>query len=367
MINHMKKFSLMPLVLMVGLLSCSSEDTIEQKENVPSEFIQMSQEKVRQAGLETGLITVINFEETLSCTGMIDVPPMGRRVMHSFIAAQISTLNAIRGQYVQKGDVLATLRHPNIIEWQEALLQAKSDMMYYTQELARKQDLRTNNTSSIKEVSMVQNALEKSRILYQSHQAKLKLIGIDEKQIEQEGIREQIIIQAPFSGKISNVMVQNGTFVSENQPLLELLDVDHKHIELDVFMNDAPKVQIGQIIRLRSAGNEKILSGEVYLINPDLKNNSLRVHGHLANEADPIQVGTFLEAEIVFAQDSVYAIDKEELIREGENFFLHQVSDEGYKKVAVQVGRTNDRWAELINFDASARWVLKGNYYLRAQ
>ncbi len=367
MIDHMKKLSLLTLALIAGLLSCGSGNTEENTATAPSGFIQMSQEKVRQAGLETGLIAKVNFEETVNCTGLVDVPPMGRRVMHSFIAAQITELSAIRGQHVQKGDVLAILRHPSIIEWQEALLQAKTDINYYTQELERKEALRINNTSSIKEVAAVQNVLNKNKILYQSHQAKLKMIGIDEEDIEQEGIQEQITLMAPFSGEVSNVLVQNGAFVSENQPLLEILEVDHKHIELDVFMRDASKVKIGQSISFRPAGSDQTLSGEVYLINPDLKNNSLRVHGHLNNEADPIQVGTFLEAEIVFAHDSVYAIDKEELIREGENFFLHQVSDEGYKKVAVKVGRMNNHWAELIDFDTTSHYVLKGNYYLRAQ
>lgn len=316
------------------------------------------------AEIVVGSLQVKPFIQTISTTGQIDVPPMERKVIHSYIAANITYLGIIQGEQVKKGQVLARLSHPNLIVLQQQLLESNIEIDFQTKELARKEQLKLTNATSAKEINEIQRALNMAQSKYLSVASQLKLLGITAEMIEKNGAKESIEIVAPFDAQVSKVMVTNGQFISFDQPILELINVHHKHLELNVFAKDANKVKIGQRIEFNLPGSDEVFEGEVYLINPDISDNKLRVHGHLLDESLDLKVGTFIEARIVVSDNEVAQIENEELIRENDEYFLFQKNGADYKRVMVKLGKSNEHFTEVLNTQGSDNWVLKGNYYL---
>lgn len=346
------------LAALVMVLSCG------QNQQEESSFSEQAKSTASE-NVQVGYLKVEPLLEEIYCTGTVDVPPMERKVIHSYIEANINSIRVIQGEQVKKGQLLATLSHPNLISLQQELLASDAEINFQQGELDRKKQLLASNATSIREINDIQRKLQLAKVNFNAKKEHLSLLGIDHQDVIDKGIIKTIEIRAPFDGKLSKVFPTNGAFVANQDPLFEVLNEDHKHLELDVFAKHADKVKIGQKIHFRIPGNEKVFSGKVYLINPDIGNNKLRVHGHLDDESLNIKIGTFIEATIFVNSASVAQIAVEELIQEGEQYFLFRPSSDGFEKIQVSIGRSNEQLAELINIDTDRQWVVKGNYYLQ--
>lgn len=353
----MKNYISILLLALVALTGCQgeSQDSTETTEEVSKDL----------SAVKVGALKVEPLINSIRSTGTIDVPPMERKVFHSFIGANITKLNIIQGEKVAKGQVLAELSHPNLILLQQELLQEQVEMDYLEKELLRKQRLSQANASSAKEINALQKAFDQSKIKFQTVKSQIELLGLNPSTIIENGIESTILIKAPFDAQVSKVLVSNGQYVDTNDPILELLQTDHKHLELDVFAMDADKIKIGQRIEFQLPGSDQKYGGEVFLINPDVNDNKLRVHGHLDNESLGLKIGTFIEAKIILSSNEVTLIENDELIRDGDDFYLFQKSGNAFEIVQVNIGLSNDQFTEVITTSNASNWVIKGNYYLQ--
>ncbi|WP_422354170.1 efflux RND transporter periplasmic adaptor subunit [Roseivirga pacifica] len=357
----MKNIKNLLLTLPLALFAaCSNGEPNETHTVNPSETANAAANYV-----QVGKLAVKPLSEEIYSTGTIDVPPMERKVIHSYLEANVTYVNVIQGQTVKQGQVIAKLSHPNLIALQQTLLESKTEIDFQQGELERKTKLAESNAASAKELNAIKRQLDMAKITFESAKEHLALLGISEAQVLNSGPKKEISIKAPFSGKVSKVHVTNGQFVSVNQPLVEVLNTHHKHLELDVFAKNADKVKLGQTIHFNIPGSSQVFSGKVYLINPDITGNKLRVHGHLDNEEIDLKVGTFIEAKITINNEAVAQIGNEEIIREGDKFFLFRPVPSGYEKVAITKGRSNEQYSELIGIDTTQQWVIAGNYYLQ--
>lgn len=354
----MKRFSIFILTSALLWQGCSDKPSTTTKE-----ISEPASHKIEN--LQVGSLQVKPLIESVSATGSIDVPPMERRVIHSYVPSNVVYLGVIQGQSVKKGKVLAKLSHPNLISLQQQLLEEKIEIDFQTKELTRKQSLVATSATSQKEINEIERSLNKAKIKYQTLSSQLQLIGLNPKSIEENGPVSEISIVAPFDAKVSKVMINNGQYVNSDQPMIELLNEDHKHLELDVFAKDADKIKIGQRIEFKLPGSEKTYSAKVHLINPDVESNKLRIHGHLDDESIQLKIGIFIEAKIIIGADEVALIGNEELIRDSDTFYLFQKDGDSFKKVMVSIGRSNDEFTEILDAQNSNNWVLKGNYYLQ--
>ena len=336
-----------------------------KKESQDSVAIITSEPSKDLSAVQVGALKIEPLVKSIRSTGTIDVPPMERKVFHSFIGANITSLNIIQGEKVKTGQVLAELSHPNLILLQERLLQEHVEMEYLKEELARKNKLSNTNATSVKEINAIEKAFAQSRIKYETVEGQIELLGLIPDRIIKQGIVSSISIKAPFDAQVSKVLVSNGEYVDTNLPIMELLQTDHKHLELDVFAKDADKIEIGQRIEFQLPGSDKKYGGEVFLVNPDVNDNKLRVHGHLDDESLGLKIGTFIEAKIILSSNEVALIENDELIRDGDDFYLFQKAGDEFEMVQVAIGQSNDQFTEVLIDSNESNWVIKGNYFLQ--
>lgn len=359
------KYTIPIFLILIGLLTGCATKTADPVQEKPSQALQLTEEQKSRVGLVVNKLPKVVLEDRVRANGHIDIPPMNRQVLHSLIGANITNIAVIPGDQVKKGQALLSMSHPNLIALQREFLEQKIEMTFQREELGRKTRLLSKEISSQKEMALTKRLYEKAKLGYQSLKSKLEMLGITEEEIENNGFRKTLIVKAPISGSISKVHITNGQFVSPDRPLIEILNQEHKHLEISVFSQHAAKIRKGQKIIFHIPGSTQAFEGEVHLINPDIEHNTLHIHGHFEGPAEQLKVGLFIEAEIIISASQVTAISNEEIIREGEDFFLFRQTAEGYKKTLVQTGRRNDSFTELIKIDTLSKWVVAGNYYLK--
>ncbi len=107
-------------------------------------------------------------------------------------------------------------------------------------------------------------------------------------------------IIAPFDGIISERRASLGQHVEIGTPLLTLVQADPLRLRVEIPERDAPRVAIGQPVRLRLTGDTNLYHGTVRRLSPSL----LEASRMLVVEADipasgALRPGAFARAEIV--------------------------------------------------------------------
>jgi cobalt-zinc-cadmium efflux system membrane fusion protein len=208
--------------------------------------------------------------------------------------------------------------------------------------------------------------------MYQSLRAKLKMLNINPVNVENGKLTSVITIYAPISGDIVIMNANVGMYVAPSDSMLEIIETDHMHLELNVFEKDILKVKAEQDANFTvpEATNE-IFHAKVHLVGKSIEGNdrTINVHAHLDdNIKQRLITGMFVEAAIVVDSKKGLAVPVEALITENNKNFvllLKQEKNDSYvfKKTAVKVGERSEKYFEIISdnhINASSKILTKG-------
>ena len=224
---------------------------------------------------------------------------------------------------------------------------------------------------------MTESEYRRTKAMYQSLKAKLKLLNINPAAVEKGVLTSVITIYAPIAGDIVVMNANLGMYAGTGDVLLEIIETDHLHLELNVFEKDILKVKEGQQIKFKvpEATNE-IFKAEVHLVGKSIEGNdrTINVHGHLEeNLKQQLITGMFVEANIIVASKKGLSVPIEAIIKEGNKNFVFLLDSKttsaySFKKVAVKMGETNDQFIELVTdnlINAKSSILIKGAYDLK--
>jgi cobalt-zinc-cadmium efflux system membrane fusion protein len=241
--------------------------------------------------------------KAVRCNGRIEVPPQFKADIYARTPGYIETLHVLRGEKVKKGDLLATLSDQSILELQRSYLTSKLEVAQLAKVYERHQQLFKNQAVSEKELERSKTAYEQEQTNLKALTAELKFIGLPVPSTE-AALSTVLEIRSPMDGFVNRVEANTGRRVQENQALFEVIDDSHKHIELDVFPNQAGRIALNQRVIIRPSGGEKEAEGYVYLINSaidDVK-QTVNVHVHLLEDRADLRVSSYVEARILTDQ-----------------------------------------------------------------
>lgn len=299
------------LVLFVfGAVSCGNSEKDETKEtgqtgnsgeNGPD--IEVTREQFEGSGMKVGQIAEKTFPVLVDATGMIDVPPENRAIISSFVDGYVKETPLLIGDKVKKGQFLVSLENPEFVQLQQDYLDAMEQMKYLKSEYARQKTLFDENITSQKNYLKSESEYKRNLSRYNGLKKKLQMLNLSPDAVEKGDIRSSIRIYAPISGSITEMKANKGMYVSAADELMQIIDPDHLHIELNVFEKDLMKVREGQAIlaSLPEAGSDTI-AAEVHLVGTSVDEikRTVKIHGHFKDEGkQQYATGMFVEAEIV--------------------------------------------------------------------
>lgn len=358
--------TLTSLVLLLLLNSCSGSSTNVDEEEEKTSSISISSEEMKKLKIEIGKIPVIPMEKSVIAQGMVDVPPTNKASVFALIKGNIRKVFVLPGEKVKKGQALATMYDIAIIQLQEDYLKSESQLLFLSQDLKRKEELASSNAIAMKELEKSQADYAAEKSTYQSLQNKLQLIGISPAYISKNGILSEINITSPIDGFIADCKINIGESVNENKLMFEVVDVSHLHVELLVPSKYISGLKEGQDCYFNFNSSNSEHHGKVHLIGKiaNSENSTVNVHIH-PDDASAFVIGTKLQGRIVIGVDTVPAVETNELLKAGDQYFIYVQNENVWNMTAVQIGAQNERYTEIMNEDLQDKTVvLKGNYYL---
>ncbi|UMB54690.1 efflux RND transporter periplasmic adaptor subunit [Lutibacter sp. A64] len=357
----MKIFNIYKLVLVLTLLisACSTskkeEQIIESKEDTAQ--VTVTQAQFSNSKMELGSITLQPFSEGVVTNGFIDVPPSGKAKVSAIMEGFIKTLPLLIGDKVKKGQLVLTLQNPDFIEIQQNYLEIFEQLKYLKNEYVRQKTLFEEKITSQKNYLKAESDYKSSVAHFNSLEQKLRLMNINTENVKAGKFTSVISMYAPISGSISQLNSGVGMFMNASDVILEIVNTEHKHLELIVFEKDVLKVKEGQNILFKTPENsEKAYKAKVHLIGKsiDETKRTVKVHGHLEDESEQFLVGMFVEAEIITHLLKKNALPVTALLEEGEHYFILVLNSKdndvyNFEKLPVKIGSKNEDWVEIID------------------
>ena len=306
------KYSKIIYLLLAILSSCGSEPENEEAETASSSAIVVSKQQFQENGMQLGRMEKRDFPGVVEASGQVDVPPENRALITTYSDGFVKKTSLLVGDEVKKGQFLLSLSSPEYIQLQQDFVDAAEQLDYLRSEFERQETLFKENITSEKNFLKAKAEYRRNEANYKALKKKLEMLNISPQNALDGKIVESINLYAPISGNISKIMIGQGEHVSVAEPLMEIINNDHLHVELNVFEKDVMKLQKDQPIYIRmDEVYQDSIEARVHLIGStiDKENRTVRVHGHFVDEDSVKPVaGMFVQAKIVTSTNELKSI-----------------------------------------------------------
>ncbi|HZZ26650.1 MAG TPA: efflux RND transporter periplasmic adaptor subunit [Pirellulales bacterium] len=309
--------------------------------------VQLSPYRVVLAGVQTWPVQYVSLTKDIKAVGYIEFNERGQKTVAARSAGRIDKLYASEtGQMVNAGDDLALIYSPDLMVTIQNLIEAKH---------------RGNND------------------LVESARARLKLLGIDDQQIDEflaaNKVDTHVRIRSPLSGHVINKYVKEGQYVQEGMPLYDVADLSTVWIQAQVYEEDLSSLPAGYehgpkdpnapglevTATTRSYPNEPF-HGRLSFIYPhvDQDSRTITVRFELANPGHKLRPGGTAEVAIkilpkdlpaladatsdphgkeMLEQGKALAVPESSVIDTGNQKIVYRQSEPGvYEGVEVSLG-----------------------------
>lgn len=365
----MKKFY---IILTILLLSCGK--TEEKPEayavNAEKNTLTLTPNQLQNAAIETAIVGIDNLAKTIKASGIVDVPPQNMASVSAPSGGYVKFTKFMPGMRVQKGETLALLEDPQIVQLQQDYLLSKSNWGYAQKDYARQSDLNRNKASSDKVLQQAQTEANNQNIMMRGMAEKLRALGIDPSGITANNMRRTIAVKSPVSGYISAVNVKIGQYVSPTERLFEVVNTEDVHLALSIFEKDLQNIFENQkVIAYTNQNPDKKYKAHISLIGKDFQpNRSVVVYCHFIDYDKSLIPGTFMNAEIETQREKGLSVPEDAVVTwENKQYLFEEIQPRTYKMTPIIIGNTENGKISITGTRSSLnnkKVVIKGAYHL---
>lgn len=335
------------IIALMVFLSCGTKETStnSQETQVSESSVILSEAELQNADILVGKAEKGIISTSIKVSGTVEAPPQNVVSVSFPMSGYIGSIKLVPGMKVSRGQALATLQDQELIQLQQDYLIARSRVNFLQKEYDRQKTLNATKTTSDKVYEQTKSEYESQRIMMNSLNEKLRMIGINAQALNEDNIRRAVSVAAPISGYVSAVHVNSGKYISPQDVLFELVNPTDLHLQLKVFEKDLPLLQSGQkvLVTLTSQPG-KTYEAKISLISKNLDNDrSASVHCSFIGAADNLFPGTFASAVIETASHDAITVPEEAVVRWQNGQYIFIQKDKGrFEMLPVTVGETDE-------------------------
>jgi len=401
-------YSLLLMAFFTTLIACGNKEKTEniedpkvQSKEAESTIASLSTEQIKTVDIQYGSIEQKQLSATLKVNGALRVPNNYKANVTSLYGGVIKTINVQSGDFVKKGQLIATIANPQFIQLQEEYLSTTSKIIFAEQEVARQKELNEGNAGALKNYQSANAELKSMRTRRASLQQQIQLMGINPNSLNNSNLRSALSVTSPISGTISNVFSNIGSYVDVSSPLAEIVDNSQLHLDLNIFEKDLPLIKIGQIIHFRITNNSgEDYNAKVYSIGAAFENESksIPIHATVQGNKSGLIDGMNITAIVSLNDVTTTAIPNEAIVStDGKDYIFVVINNqaaeekpEGAKVKNENVAKSKIKETENVNFEkievakgvsnmgytaitlvkdlpANAKIVIKGAFFVNAK
>ena len=249
------------------------------------------------------------------------------------------------GEYVRKGEKVASIYSPELVAAQNELLEAKK--------------LSATNPT-----------------LLEAARRKLKYWKVSNeqiRQIEESGqVMQNFDLLSNYNGVITKKMVNNGAHLVQGQSLYQIADLSSVWAIFEVYEKDLNKVKVGDLIQFRPNGSSKVYESKVSFISPSVESSSriVEVRADVRNGNDQLKPDMFIKAQLNSTGNSTLAIPRSAVLWTGKRsvVYVKNTEENSFELREVELGQSfNNSYEVISGLAAGEEVVTNGAFTLDAE
>lgn len=295
---------------------------------------------VQKRQLTTGLRT----------TGMVHVPPQYAYSITAPFGGIVRSTSVLPGSHVHKGETVVVLEHQDFITLQQEYLTVVAMLDAAESELIRQERLAVDSINARKRLEYASAETRSLRVKKKALSEKLALINIDSRTLNESTLSRSVRIPSPIDGFVTKVHINAGAYITPNNPVMEIINTDHMHIELTIFERDVRKLHVGQHLTVALTDAPYVQrAAHIHLIGKDIgSDRTVAVHAHL-NVPDPTLIpGTTLTAVVDAQQRTSWVVPQGAVVAFDGKYYVFTGSPSSCVRREVSVGITENGITEIL-------------------
>lgn len=359
------------ITILTFLASCGSKKAEAPKEEEHHEeeqttFVTLTDLQMKTADIQLGTIEQKNLKTSIKANGMLTVPNQNKALVTSVNSGVIKTLLIQPGNFVRKGQTIATIINPDVARLQQELQTTNAQINLAEVELRRQQELVEGNAAPLKNVQRVQTELATLRATRNSLQKQLGIMGISIASVSKGNIITTMAITAPISGTVSNVTAQIGSNVDPATPIAEIVNNSQLHLDLFVYEKDLPRLHANQTIHFTLTNNPgKEYDAQVYSIGTAFASESktIPIHAIVKGDKTGLIEGMNITAVISIGEAVVPAVPNDAIVTYQGQDYIFALTDQKPPQRAEAKGNgegKKEEGAESVGMTFERMQVVKG-------
>ncbi|MDO4692723.1 MAG: efflux RND transporter periplasmic adaptor subunit [Porphyromonadaceae bacterium] len=379
------------LNLMLGILSACKQSSVKDKQvEKPKQeeaeahadpIVHITADQIKAVGIQLGPVERKELSATIRANGSLKVPKTHKGYVTTLYGGTIRQIHTLSGQYVRRGQLIATLANPQFVQIQEEYLTTLSRLTYAEQEVDRQQSLQEGGAGATKNLQNAKAELSSLKARTASLAQQIRLAGIEPSSISADNLRGTLSIVSPIDGVIGEIIGQIGSYIEPSSPIAEVIDNASLHLDLNIYEQDLPKIKVGQTIHFRLTNSPKReYDARVHTIGSTFEANSrtIAVHCDLVGDKTGFIDGMNITGVVSLGEELLPAVPDAAIVHaDGKDYIFvqqdlgHDHEDE-WEFVPVEVIRGTSQLGytaitPLAELAEDAVIVLKGAFFVNAR
>lgn len=362
------------IVLLVSCANGQKQKVENESRELPAQVVLMKSQ-VQKWQIQLGKPQRSIFHHPISANGQLKVSPQRLAAVTSPIGATIKRILVTEGQRVQKGQVLAYISHPDLLDLQGRYLAAYHRMSYVAQEYRRQQKLYSAKVGSGKDFQQIQSEYRSLQGELNTVGSQLRELGINPLSLRKGRLITQIPLRCPISGTVEHVNAEIAQYADPQVTLFNIVNTDQVYADLLVFEKEIAQIRIGQTVNMTipSAGSHQ-WKGKVVSIGKTIDDQLRAIHVRVSfiGPHTGLLSGMYVQARISTQTKSKQAIPSEGIVEEeGKKYVFWIERQQGqwiFRPLEVQIGQEEGGLTEVRTRLAPDRiWALDHAYELMSE
>ncbi|OBX56426.1 efflux transporter periplasmic adaptor subunit [Moraxella osloensis] len=349
----------------------SDKDSSEEGHAEEGEIQLTSQQMVEQ-GLKVAVASTGLVEKLTTLPGKLVVNTDQQAQISPNFSGYVEQVNVALGQSVQKGQTLAVLILPELIDQQANLRMAQANLDLARKDYQREQQLWSQGISAKQDYQRAENAYRQAQITVQSSQARLNALGASGNN------NGRFLIKAPISGVISKKDIVVGENVQLADQLFVIENLKDLWLEFNLPNTSNIHLQAGQILNFKTNGSDQNYQAKVQTLNSqaDLQTGRLQVRAKVTTQADVLRPNVLVNVFVTDAQAKTALRVQKKALQQVEGkpvVFVIESEEKGLvhlkaQPIEVGVSSQDGQWLEVISgLTEGQKYIADGSFLLKSE
>ncbi len=325
------------------------------------------------AQLKLAAVSKQPVAETLRVAGRIDFDEQRLARIGATITGRVTDIDAVLGQAVKKGDVLARLNSSELSSQQLAYLKARAELELNRRNAERAKALFDADVIAAAELQRRQSEYQISVAETRAAADQLQLLGVTPAAIERLGKHGAVNSLTPVVATLNGVVVERklaqGQVVQPADSLFVVADLANLWAVAQVPEQQVSQVKTGQSVSIEvpALGNEKLLGKLIYVgqtIDPDTR--TVLVRTALDNRDGRLKPAMLASMLIEAKPVERLVVPASAVVRENDQDHLFVAEGEGtFRLLKVKLGvEQGGQRVVLSGLKGSETVVVEGAFHL---